>query len=71
MKNKFKDSSHLVIDTSADENEQRIRKFREAFLNGTFEIDSTRLAQKIMDFEKQLDGPGSPPGTPFTVSSRQ
>ena len=35
--------------------DKRIRQIREAYLNGTLQVDSTKLAQKIIDFEKQLD----------------
>lgn len=40
--------------------DKRIRQLREAYLNGTLQVDSARLAQKIIDFEKQLDKYRSP-----------
>lgn len=35
--------------------EERVRALREAYLNGTLAVDSAKLAQKILSFERELD----------------
>ncbi|MCW7553608.1 flagellar biosynthesis anti-sigma factor FlgM [Endozoicomonas gorgoniicola] len=35
--------------------EERVRALREAYLNGTLVVDSAKLAQKMLSFERELD----------------
>ena len=35
--------------------EERVRTLREAYLNGTIVVDSSKLAQKMLSFERELD----------------
>ena len=35
--------------------EEKIRILREAYLNGTLAVDSAKLAQKMLNFERSLD----------------
>ena len=35
--------------------EERVRALREAYLNGTLVVDSAKLAQKMLNFERELD----------------
>ncbi|AMO57225.1 hypothetical protein GZ77_16515 [Endozoicomonas montiporae] len=37
--------------------EEKVKAFREAYLDGTLTVNSSKLAQKIIDFERSLDYP--------------
>ena len=35
--------------------EEKVRTLREAYLNGTLKADSEKIAQKMIDFERNLE----------------
>ena len=72
MKNKFHDSHHQPSSFSSKDADLRIKIYRQAWLEGKLKINSERLAEKMMDFEKQLDSPFTDTSTvPVTGKSRQ
>ena len=72
MKNKFHDSHHQSSSFSSKDTELRIKMYRQAWMEGKLKINSERLAEKMMDFEKQLDSAFTDTSTlPATGKSRQ
>ena len=54
MKNKFQDIHHHTS-SSSKERAQRINMYRQAWLKGKLKINAKRLAEKMLDFEQQID----------------
>ena len=71
MKSKFQDTHHQLPSFSSKESEQRIKIYRQAWLEGKLKINSKRLADRMMDFEKQLETSFTDSPAILTVKSRQ
>ena len=48
-------AQQLPRNTPKKTSEQKIQFYRKAWQEGSLEVDTTRLAQKIMDFEQQVE----------------
>ena len=71
MKNKFQDDHHPQSVPSSNDTEQRIQMYRKAWLGGRLHVDSKRLAEKMIDFEKQIEGTIPDPSNPGSIRNRQ
>ena len=71
MKNKFHDTRHQSSSFSSKDTERRIEMYRQAWQEGKLKINSKQLAEKMMDFEQQLDNAFSDSVTIQTGRSRQ
>lgn len=38
--------------------QRRVAEFRKALAEGTYHVDAARLADKLIEFERMLNGPG-------------